>query len=70
MPSPKLKLTTRPLDYFEHNERRSAPKVVNFDLVEWDMPDPEPSIIVEESRNNFKVNAVRRAWEKLVGKRP
>lgn len=58
------------LSYFEHNERRNNSKVVNLDIVEWDMPDPEPSIVVEESRNNFKVNAVKRAWEKLIGKRP
>jgi hypothetical protein len=38
-------------------------------VVEWDMPEPEPTIIVEESHNNFKVNAVKRAWEKFIGKR-
>jgi len=58
------------LSYFEHNERSKGSKVVNLDVVEWDMPPPEPTFIVEESRNNFKVNAVKRAWEKLVGKRP
>ena len=58
------------LSYFEHNERSKRSKVVNLDVVEWDMPSPEPTFIVEESRNNFKVNAVKRAWEKLVGKCP
>jgi hypothetical protein len=69
MRSAKPRLTTRLLDYFEHNEQRGGSKVVQLDIVEWDMPDPEPSIVVEESRNNFKVNAVKRAWEKLIGKR-
>jgi hypothetical protein len=69
MRSPKPKLTIRPLDYFEHNERRKDNNVVKLDVIEWDMPPPEPSIIVEESRNTFKVNAVKRAWEKLTGKR-
>jgi hypothetical protein len=70
MHSAKPKLTTRPLSYFEHNDQRGESKVIHLDVVEWDMPEPEPTILVEESRNNFKVNAVKRAWEKLIGKRP
>ena len=58
------------VDYFEHTERKHAPQVTHFDIVEWDMPEAEPSIIVEESRNHFKVNSVRRAWERLIGKKP
>ena len=69
MHSLKSKLTIRPPNYFEHNERRNGSKVAHLDVVEWDMPEPEPTIIVEESHNNFKVNAVKRAWEKFIGKR-
>ena len=70
-PKPRPKLQPgRALDYFEHNERRTAPHVTQLDIVEWDMPEAEPSIIVEESRNHFKVNSVRRAWERLIGKKP
>lgn len=63
----KIKPTTCPPSYFEFNEKRADPHITQVDIVEWDMPDPEPAIIVEESRNNFKVNAVRRAWEKFIG---
>jgi hypothetical protein len=58
------------LSYFEHNDQRKGSKVVQLDVIEWDMPDPEPTFIVEESRNNFKINAVKRSWERLIGKRP
>ncbi len=69
-PKPRPKLQPgRVLDYFEHNERKSAPQVTQLDIIDWDMSDPEPTFIVEESRNNFKVNAVKRAWERLIGKK-
>lgn len=67
-PRPNIGLV-RPLDYFTYNERKSTPEIVQFDLIEWDVPDPESTFIVEESRNCFKVNAVRRAWERLTGKK-
>lgn len=61
-----LKPTTRPLDYFEHNERKHNPRAVALDIVEWNEPPAHPNLIVKESRDKRLIARAKRKWEKYI----
>lgn len=53
----RLPLTTKPLSYFEHMERKADPKIAQYDVLEW----PEPLEVKEHKSAKDEWN-FRKAW--------
>lgn len=65
MRSSKPKLTTSPLDYFEHVERKGGSKIVQLDVIEWEEPTTEP-IVVEESSDLWLIAKAKLLWKNHI----
>lgn len=64
----KAPLTTKPLDYFQHNERKHNPRTVALDVVEWTPTSikAEPAIAVKETANKRFIERAKRAWNRRL----
>ena len=62
------KTTAHPIDYFQHNERKHNPKIVEVQMVEWEeIPiKRQPGIVVKESRDKRLIARAKRKWEKYL----
>ena len=66
MRSLKSKLTIRPPNYFEHNERRKTPNIVQVDIMEWAKEPMSSTIIVEESFHPWLIARVKQLWKNRI----
>lgn len=62
----KIPITTKPLDYFQHQERKHNPRVVALDIVEWESTPVASNIQVKESRDKRLIARAKRKWEKHI----
>lgn len=66
MRSKPLKLTVRPVSYFEHIERQHNPRATAFDVIEWTEGPPSPPVVVEETDNPWLIAKVKRLWQNRI----